>query len=113
MTNLFKILKNKYIIYKAGKELDSAAKAADKMFRMHNKRFYVIPDIHHNLRVFSWSQLKQMRKQGLFSNRCKEVDFIMESFYYTPSRLEQTSLSAEKKAKKRKAWLEYYKAYRM
>ena len=113
MKNLITRIHMWFEMRKADKELNKAARTAWDMYRIHNKRFYVIPDTHHQLRVFSWSELKQMKKQGLFSSQCKEPDFIRESFYFTPSRIEDTELTFEVKLKKRKMWHEYYKAYRM
>ena len=109
---IFKV-KMFFKLRKAHKELDDAIILADNMYKEHNRRFYVLPDMHHKLRVFSWSQLKQMRAQGLFSGKVTEPDFIRESFYYTPSRIDKMFLKPETKDKKRKTWLEYYKAYRM
>ena len=98
---------------KANKELTNSILVAEQMFRTQNKRFYVIPDAKHRLRVFSWAELKQMRKQGLFSNHVKEIDFIRECFYFTPSRIDKMFMTPGTKEKKRKAWIEYYKLYRM
>ena len=98
---------------KMDKELTDAVLVAEQLYRTHNRRFYVIPDNNHKLRVFSWSQLKQMKKQGLFSSNCKENDFINESFYYTPSRIDGMYMKPELKEKKRKMWHTYYKAYRL
>lgn len=113
MKDLLKKIKRHFLIRSAKKELADAILRAEAMYRANNRRYYVIPDIHHKLRVFSWSELKQMRKQGLFSNHVKESDFINESFYYTPSRIDGMFMLPETKEKKRKAWLEYFKAYRM
>lgn len=98
---------------KADRELTRAIIKALKLYDVHNKRFYVIPNTHHRLKVYSWSELKQMKKQGLFSSKCKEPDFIRESFYYTPSRIDGDYLSDKSQERKRKAWREYFKAYRM
>lgn len=106
-------IKMYFAIQKAHKELDNAIILAEEMYKAHNKRFYVLPDMQHKLRVFSWSQIKQMRAQGIFSGRAKEPDFIHESFYYTPSRLDQMYMKPDTKEKKRKSWIEYYKAYRL
>lgn len=95
------------------KELTEAILVAENLYKKYNKRFYVLPDTHHRLRVFSWSQLKQMKKQGLFSSKCKENDFIKESFYYTPSRIDGMHMRPDVKEKKRKMWHTYYRAYRM
>lgn len=99
--------------WKAEKELDKAVTKAVRMYEANHKRYYVIPDTHHMLRVFSWSELKQMKKRGMFSAKVKEPDFIRECFYYTPSRFGNDGINREKKVQKRKAWLTYYTAYRM
>lgn len=113
MKKLIKKVKEWFAIRKANKELDDAIIAAETMFRMTGKRHYVIADNKNRLRVFTWSQLKQMKKQGLFSATVKENDFIKESFYYTPYSLEHTYMKPETKDKKRKMWIAYYKAFRM
>jgi hypothetical protein len=113
MKDLFRKIKVWFALRKADKELREAILRAEAMFRLYNKRFYVIPDTHHQLRVFSYAQLKQMKKQGLFSPKVKESDFINESFFYTPSDKDSTYMKPETKEKKRKRWLEYYKLYRL
>lgn len=113
MKDLIKKVKVFFAMRKANKEFTEAILRAEELYRTHNKRYYVIPDTKNQLRVFSWSELKLMRKQGLFSSQAKEPDFIRECFYYTPSRLDQMFMKPETKDKKRKAWLEYYKLYRM
>lgn len=113
MKDLIERIKVWFAMRRADKELAKAIVKALKMYEVHNKRYYVIPDTHHRLRVFSWSELKQMKKQGLFSNKCKEPDFIRESFYYTPSRIEGEFMKSDTQMKKRKMWHQYYKAYRM
>lgn len=117
MKNFFKRAKKELKVWfamrKADRELDKAICTAMRMYGIHNKRYYVIPDTHHRLRVFSWSELKQMKKQGLFSSRCKEPDFIRECFYFTPSRVDGRPVSEELMKRKRKSWHEYYRAYRM
>lgn len=112
MKKLFLRIKMFIARRKANKELTEAIIQADQMYSIHKKRFYVIPDTKHRLRVLSWTELKQMKKQGLFSNKVKEPDFIRESFYYTPSRFGEF-MRPETKDSKRKMWLEYYKAYRL
>lgn len=112
MKKLFHLIKCFFAERKAEKELDNAISKAWKMYDANKKRYYVIPDMKHQLRVLSWSELKQMKKQGMFSSKVKEPDFIRESFYYTPSRFGE-SISEKVELKKRKMWLTYYKAYRM
>lgn len=113
MKDLIERIKVWFAMRKADRELTRAIVKALKLYEIHNKRYYVIPDTHHKLRVFSWTELKQMKKQGLFSAHCKEPDFIRESFYHTPSRIEGEFMKSGIQEKKRKMWHEYYKAYRM
>jgi hypothetical protein len=81
MKDLIKRIKRWFALRQANKELTDAILQAEALFRMYNKRYYVIADYRHQLRVFTYSQLKQMKKQGLFSATVKENDFINESFY--------------------------------
>lgn len=113
MKELIKRIKVWFALRKANKELTEAILAAEANFRMYNKRFYVIPDFNHRLRVFSYAQLKQMKKQGFFSAKVKENDFINESFYYTPADRTCQYMTPQNKEKKRKQWIEYYKKYRL
>lgn len=113
MKDLFRKIKVWFALRKADKELREAILRAEAMFRLYNKRFYVIPDTHHQLRVFSYAQLKQMKKQGLFSPKVKESDFIDESFYYTPSNTNGLYMNPKTKEKKRQMWKAYYKMYRL
>ena len=113
MKDLIRRIQFWFAMRKADRELTRAIVKALKLYEVRNKRYYVIPDTHHRLRVFSWAELKQMKKQGLFSPKCKEPDFIRESFYYTPSRIDGDFMKDSTQDKKRKAWLEYYKVYRL
>lgn len=113
MKDLIRRIQFWFAMRKADKELTRAIVKALKMYEDHNKRYYVMPDTHHKLRVFSWSELKQMRKQGLFSAHAKEPDFIRESFYYTPSRIDGDFMKQSTQEMKRKMWHNYYRMFRM
>ena len=113
MKKFIKKVKEWFAIRKANKELDNAFITAEAMFKMTGKRHYVIADNKNRMRIFTWSQLKQMKKQGLFSATVKEADFIKESFYYTPYSLDHTYMKPETKDKKPKMSLAYYRAFRM
>lgn len=113
MKDLIRRIQFWFAMRKADKELTRAIVKALKMYEGHNKRYYVMPDTHHKLRVFSWSELKQMRKQGLFSAHAKEPDFIRESFYYTPSRIDGDFMKQSTQEMKRKMWHNYYRMFRM
>lgn len=113
MKNFIKKIKWYFIKRKANKELTNAILEAEKLFKSCNSRFFVLPDYKHRLRVLSWSQIKMMKSQGIFSAEAKEPDFIRECFYYTPSRIDKTYMKPETKEKKRKMWIEYYKAYKL
>ena len=113
MGNLIKKVKFFFVKRKADNELTNAILVAEQMFKQNNTRYFVLPDMKHNLRVFTWTQIKKMRQQGLFSQEATEADFIRESFYFTPSRIDKTYMKPETKDKKRKMWLEYYMAYKM
>lgn len=113
MKDLIKRIKMWFALRKADKELTNAILQAEALFRLHNKRFYVIADYKHQLRVFSYAQLKQMKKQGFFSAKVKENDFINDSFYYTPSNTNGLYMNPKTKEKKRQMWKTYYKMYRL
>lgn len=113
MKELIRKIKLWFAFRKANKELTDAILQAEASFRLYNKRFFVIADHKHRLRVFCYSQLKQLKKQGLFSARVKENDFINESFYYTPSDRNCLYMTPQTKEKKRKMWIEYYRMYRL
>ena len=106
MKKFIKKVKVFFALVQADIELKKATKLADKKFKDYGKRFYVIPNVNHKLIVQSWSQLKKMRKQGLFSAHANEKAFINESFYYTPNRFGKF-ISKEQMVKKRKYWRYY------
>lgn len=106
MKKIIKKVKAFFILWKADRELRKAIAKADALHRQHNKRFYVIPNTKHQLIVLSWSQIKQMRKQKIFSAHADEKAFIVESFYFTPNRFGNKLTTSKIKAK-RKAWLNY------
>lgn len=96
-----------FILMKADKELKKAINKADKLNLENGIRYYVIPDYRHELKVYSWSDIKRMRKSGMFSNRATQTDFIMESFYYTPDCFGGGKLTRMQMKGKRRAWLNY------
>lgn len=106
MKKIFKRIKAFFILLQAERELSKAITVATRLGKQHNKRYYVIPNARHQLRVYCWSDLKQMRKQGMFSSHANETAFINESFYFTPNRFGD-KLSPEKIKAKKKAWLNY------
>ena len=63
MKDFIKRIKRWFALRQANKELTDAILQAEALLRMHNKRYYVIADYQHQLRVFTYSQLKQMKKQ--------------------------------------------------
>jgi len=105
--SITKRIKAFFILLKADKELKKAIKSADRMNNEKGTRYYVIPDYHHKLRVCNWSDIKRMRKSGMFSNKVTQTDFIMESFYYTTDRFGNGGLTDRQKKQKRRAWLNY------
>lgn len=99
-------IKSFFVLLYADWQLHRAIKVANQKHQKFQKRFYVVPDARHKLVSRSWSDLKKMRKAGLFSAHASESSFILESFYYTPNKFGQ-SLAKQQQKKKRKAWLNY------
>ncbi len=106
MRKFIQKIKSFFILLKADWELRKAIKEADTKFRRYGARFFVVPNFKHELITRSYSQLKQMRKAGYFSNQATEKYFTIESFYFTPNRFGQ-ELSQQQKKKKRQTWLNY------
>lgn len=106
MKTIIKKIQAFFILLHADYQLRQAIKEADKKYQRFNKRFYVIPTRNHKLISKSYGDIKKMRKAGIFSNHATEKSFILESFYYTPSRFGQ-HLTKEQQKKKRKSWLNY------
>lgn len=105
--SITKRIKAFFILLKADRELKKAIKKANMMNKGKRTRYYVIPDYHHKLKVCNWSDIKRMRKSGMFSNKVTQTDFIMESFYYTTDRFGNGGLTEKQKRQKRRAWLNY------
>ena len=93
-------------LLKADYELKKAIRNAEKAFSRTGRRHYVIPDSIHRLTILSWADIKRMRRNGQFSSRCRQSDFMLESFYYTADMFGDRLDKAERR-KKRKAWLGY------
>lgn len=104
--NIIKKIKSFFILLRADIQLRYAIREADRKYRLRKCRFYVIPNFNHQLITRSWSEIKQLRKNGYFSPHAGEGHFIMESFYYTPNRF-GLSLSDSQRKKKRLSWLNY------
>lgn len=106
MRTIFRTIKTFFILLKVDIQLRYAIRKADRKHKQRGCRFYVIPNFNHQLISRSWSEIKQLRKQGYFSAHASENEFILESFYYTPNRFNQ-ALSDKQKKKKRSSWLNY------
>lgn len=106
MKKIIRRLKMFFVLLMADWELNKAIRDAERKCLRRGGRFYVIPDINHKLVSRSYGELKKMRKAGMFSNRATEKDFTKECFYYTASRFGDR-ISAERKKRKRKEWLNY------
>lgn len=106
MKKVLRKIKTFFILLKADIQLRYAIREADRKHKQRGCRFYVIPNLNHQLISRSWTEIKQLRKQGYFSAHASENEFILESFYYTPNRFNQT-LSEKQRKKKRSSWLNY------
>lgn len=104
--NILKKVKTFFILLRADIQLRYAIHEADRKHKIRECRFYVIPNFKHQLITRSWSEIKQLRKNGYFSAHAGEEQFIIESFYYTPNRF-GLSLSENQRKKKRLSWLNY------
>lgn len=107
LKNIYKKFSSFFVLLNADIKLRRAIKKAEMLHDRDKKRYYVIPNLKHDLIVVNWAQIKQMRKNKIFSNRAKQPDFIHESFYYTGDSYGTGKLSAKSKKNKRKAWLNY------
>lgn len=98
---------------KADKELDEAIHKAWELCEENDRRYFVIPDDRHRLRVLSWKEIRALMHQGVFNRFVTEADFINECFYFTPKKATDPVVSRETENRKRKEWRRYYRACRM
>ena len=96
-----------FMLWKADRELRRAIKQADRLYLKNGRRYYVLPNLRHELHVYCWADIKRMCRAGLFSNRATQKDFLFESFYHTPGQFGEGALSAQRRKQKRRAWLNY------
>lgn len=113
MKNFIRKIKESFAVFKADRELDKAIHKAWMKCEENNRRYYVMPDTKHRLCVLSWTDIKRLKEQRVFNQFVTEADFIKESFFYTPSKVTEPGMSAEKEYEKRKMWHAYFKAFRM
>ena len=60
-----------FILLKADRELKRAINQADRLHLRTGRRYYVLPNTHHELRAWCWADIKRMRQAGLFSHRAR------------------------------------------
>lgn len=113
MKNLINKARTWFALRKADKELNQAIHKAWQLCEQNDRRYYVIPDADHKLRVLSWKEIKSLMHQGIFNRFVKESDFINESFYYTPKKVTDSPINPETERIKRNQWRNYYKHYRL
>lgn len=105
--SIYNTLRRFFLLLKADRELMRAIKQADRMYLRTGRRYYVLPDTRHRLHAYCWTDIKRMRRAGLFSNRATQADFIFESFYYTAGQFGEGALTPQRRQQKRRAWLNY------
>ena len=81
--NMTKRIKAFFILMKADRELKRVIKQADRLYLKNGRRYYVLPNLRHELHAYCWADIKRMRRAGMFSNRATQRDFLFESFYHT------------------------------
>ena len=105
--NMTKRIKAFFILMKADRELRRVIKQADRLYLKNGGRYYVLPNLRHELHAYCWADIKRMRRAGMFSNRATQRDFLFESFYHTPGQFGEGALTPQRRKQKRNAWLNY------
>lgn len=105
--NIIQRIKAFFILLKADRELRRAIRLADEKYHQNGRRYYVIPNTRHELKAYSYADIKRMRRAGLFSTHATQTAFLHESFYYTPDQFGTGSLTPMQRKQKRRAWLNY------
>lgn len=64
--------------------LREAVRKADEAYRLHRRRFYVLPGFGPNLVIVDRSNFRILKRKGYISPKAFTRDAVNESFYFTP-----------------------------
>lgn len=64
--------------------LREAVRKADEAYRLHRRRFYVLPGADRSLVVMDRSNFRILKRKGYISPKAFTRDAVNESFYFTP-----------------------------
>jgi len=94
-------------LLKADIQLKYAVMEAHKKYALHNKRYYVIPNLDNRLITHNRAELRKLRTQGYFGHDARMPQFFEECFYCTPQAFGKEALSNKEIQIKRMQWLDY------
>lgn len=64
--------------------LREAVRKADEAYRLHHRRFYVLPGAGRSLVVIDRANFRILKRKGYISPNAITRDAVNESFYFTP-----------------------------
>ena len=64
--------------------LHEAVRKADEAYRLHRRRFYVLPGAGRSLVVMDRSNFRILKRKGYINPKAFTSDAVKGSFYFTP-----------------------------
>ena len=87
-----------------------AVRKADEAYRLHRRRFYVLPGADRSLVIMDRSNFRILKRKGYISQKAIAHDAMMESFYFTPHADGSGRLSESGRRHKVQRYFSWYAA---
>ena len=88
--------------------LREAVRKADEGYRLHRRRFYVLPGSGRTLVIMDRQNFRILKRKGYISPKAFARDAALESFYFTPYADGSGHLSEADRRHKVKQYFSWY-----
>lgn len=108
--SLLDFVRNWIFLKKKAIQLSWAIRLCDMKQQAFNRRYFVILDHKDRLISLSKEDVNSLKRRKLIGKGVTHLDLMEKSFYYTPlSRNNDSSISGEERAKRKRTYFEYVK----
>lgn len=88
--------------------LREAVRKADEAYRLHRRRFYVLPGADRSLVVMDRANFRVLKRKGYIARNVFVSDAAFESFYFTPHADDSGRLSEPDRRHKVRQYFSWY-----
>ena len=88
--------------------LREAVRKADEAYRLHRRRYYVLPGPARSLLVMDRSNFRILKRKGYIDQKALTQDAAIESFYFTPYADGSGSISEPDRRHKVRQYFSWY-----